>query len=311
MGSATLSLRLEVEMLPWGEGATLSEELTLEALGSHGGVPRILLAIQSIVRSVNQLVRAIPQSNHSQTEANQAWLAGLARSGEVGLMVSASASSVIEVEPELHGDFLVAFDPLSFGSGGLLASSTFGVWHKGQGDCPALVPGSLLLVSGVVTYGLVTQLVIAGAGGASQYLLDQKGEFLFKGRLSHHSSSSISSNAGSINFSSSSTMNDDDLKDLKDRKDHDDVMELKDLRNTLPALSCLMALEKGQTASVGALPLLTTAAPLAFLARAAGAKIFPEELLNVTPLNLHHRLALTVGPASEVDQLNSDERGNG
>ena len=36
----------EVEMLPWGEGATLSEELTLEALGSHGGVPRILLAIQ-------------------------------------------------------------------------------------------------------------------------------------------------------------------------------------------------------------------------------------------------------------------------
>ena len=33
-------------MLPWGEGATLSEELTLEALGSHGGVPRILLAIQ-------------------------------------------------------------------------------------------------------------------------------------------------------------------------------------------------------------------------------------------------------------------------
>ena len=41
-------------------------------------------------------------------------------------------------------------------------------------------------------------------------------------------------------------MNDDDLKDLKDRKDHDDVMELKDLRNTLPALSCLMALEKGQ-----------------------------------------------------------------
>ena len=41
-------------------------------------------------------------------------------------------------------------------------------------------------------------------------------------------------------------MNDDDLKDLKDRKDQDDVMELKDLRNTLPALSCLMALEKGQ-----------------------------------------------------------------
>ena len=35
-------------MLPWGEGATLSDELTLEALGSHGGVPRILLAIQVV-----------------------------------------------------------------------------------------------------------------------------------------------------------------------------------------------------------------------------------------------------------------------
>ena len=79
--------------------------------------------------------------------------------------------------------------------------------------------------------------------------LQIKKKSIFQGRLSHHSSSSISSNAGSINFSSSSTMNDDDLKDLKDlkdRKDHDDVMELKDLRNTLPALSCLMALEKGQ-----------------------------------------------------------------
>ena len=76
--------------------------------------------------------------------------------------------------------------------------------------------------------------------------LQIKKKSIFQGRLSHHSSSSISSNAGSINFTSSSTMNDDDLKDLKDRKDQDDVMELKDLRNTLPALSCLMALEKGQ-----------------------------------------------------------------
>ena len=84
-------------------------------------------------------------------------MAGLARSGEVGLLVSASASSVIEVEPEVNvsrckysrlrmeschvddiylsikcvqGDFLVAFDPLTFGSGGLVASSTFGVWQK-------------------------------------------------------------------------------------------------------------------------------------------------------------------------------------
>ena len=116
-------------MLPWGESATLSEELTRES--AHGGVPRLLLAVQvdnhgdggadgdedddddaghkgvpggllavhvamdyggdangvinddgsnddnshtqGIVRSVNQLVRAVPQSNHAQTQANQAF----------------------------------------------------------------------------------------------------------------------------------------------------------------------------------------------------------------------------------------------
>ena len=31
-------------MLPWGESATLSEELTRES--AHGGVPRLLLAVQ-------------------------------------------------------------------------------------------------------------------------------------------------------------------------------------------------------------------------------------------------------------------------
>ena len=30
----------------------------------------------------------------------------------------------------VQGDFLVAFDPLTLGSGGLLASSSFGVWQK-------------------------------------------------------------------------------------------------------------------------------------------------------------------------------------
>jgi len=265
-------------MLPWGESTTLSEELIRES--AHGGVPRLLLAVQGIVRSVNQLVRAVPQPTHAQTQANQAWLAGLARSGEVGLLVSASASSVIEVEPEVNGDFLVAFDPLTFGSGGLLASSTFGVWQKGQGDNPALLPGSLLLASGVAIYGLVTQLVVAAAGGASSYLLDQRGEFLFQGRLSCRPTST-SSVTGSC--------------------------------NSLPAISCLLAVEKGQTASLSPLPLLTTAAPLAFLARAAGATIAPDQVLNTTPLNLHYRLALTVGPgpASEEDHQNPEERGAG
>ena len=31
---------------------------------------------------------------------------------------------------------------------------------RGEGDSPALLPGSLLLASGVAVYGLVTQVVI-------------------------------------------------------------------------------------------------------------------------------------------------------
>ena len=32
---------------------------------------------------------------------------------------------------------------------------------RGQGDSPALLPGNLLLASGVVIYGLVTQVIIS------------------------------------------------------------------------------------------------------------------------------------------------------
>ena len=34
-------------MLPWGENTTLSEELTRES--AHGGVPRVLLAVQVVI----------------------------------------------------------------------------------------------------------------------------------------------------------------------------------------------------------------------------------------------------------------------
>ena len=37
-------MKINKRMLPWGESVTLSEELTRES--AHGGVPRLLLAVQ-------------------------------------------------------------------------------------------------------------------------------------------------------------------------------------------------------------------------------------------------------------------------
>ena len=54
----------------------------------------------------------------------------LCRSREAGLLVSRLAASVIEVEPELQGNLVVAFDPLSVAPCQQLAASTFGVWRR-------------------------------------------------------------------------------------------------------------------------------------------------------------------------------------
>ena len=45
---------LKMRMLPWGENTTLSEELTRES--AHGGVPRVLLAVQVVIVVMSMMI---------------------------------------------------------------------------------------------------------------------------------------------------------------------------------------------------------------------------------------------------------------
>ena len=246
-------------MLPWGEARTLAEELVEEA-GEVEGLPVLLLAIQGVVRGVGRLVGAVPPLEDLPSSCDRAWLEGLARCAQVGLLVSSRASSVIEVDQErrgVKGGFVVAFDPVSLEGSGVAAASTFGVWRRGDS---VLAPGRELVAAGLVTYGATTQLVLGGGGGASRYLLDSRGEFLHQGPV-------LIPPTGAL---------------------------LPPVPSSLPGLAWLGVAREGGVVATSPLPLLTTAAPLAFLTMAAGGG-GSQAVLDTTPGALHHRQALTLG----------------
>ena len=84
------------------------------------------------------------------------------------MLVTKVASSKLEVDSEHQGHLLVALDPLSLGRGlDQLASSSFAVWSRDGWE------GESLICAGLVTFGIVTRLLIGGEAGTSLYQLDQ------------------------------------------------------------------------------------------------------------------------------------------
>ena len=84
------------------------------------------------------------------------------------MIVTKVASSKLEVDSEHQGHLLVAVDPLTLGRGqDQLASSTFAVWSRDGWE------GEAVMCAGLVTFGLVTRLLIGGEAGTSLYQLDQ------------------------------------------------------------------------------------------------------------------------------------------
>ena len=83
------------------------------------------------------------------------------------MIVTKVASSKLEVDSEHQGNLLVAVDPLSLGRGlDQLASSSFAVWSRDGWE------GESVMCSGLITFGLVTRILIGGEAGTSLYQLE-------------------------------------------------------------------------------------------------------------------------------------------
>ena len=146
---------------------SLTEELLGQGLESD--LTRIILTVQSVVNIINNKLRSLHSDSEEQlvSWANQVWLDKLIKSRTVKMIVTKVASSKLEVESEHQGHLLVAVDPLTVGRGlHQAASSSFAVWSREGWE------GETVMCAGLVTFGLVTRLLIGGEAGTSLYQLD-------------------------------------------------------------------------------------------------------------------------------------------
>ena len=115
-------------------------------------------------------------------QCNQVWLDKVVRSRAVHMIVTSRASSVIEVEPELQGNLILALDPLSLSPGASgLATSSFAVWRRApasledpEDHSSVLRPSDQLEVGGLAVFGHQTRVILAGRGGVSEYIMDRR-----------------------------------------------------------------------------------------------------------------------------------------
>ncbi|MCA9559734.1 MAG: class 1 fructose-bisphosphatase [Myxococcales bacterium] len=118
--------------------------------------------------------------------ANDTFIEVLRRSGCVAVMASEEMDDVVVVEPELAGDYVVAFDPLD-GSSNIDASVSIGTIFaiyprtspRGEASAADLLrPGREMVGAGYIVYGSSTVLTYSAGETVDSFTLDPaSGEF--------------------------------------------------------------------------------------------------------------------------------------
>lgn len=167
-----------------------------------GELTQLLNAIQTAVKVISSAVRragltqlfGIAGETNVQGEevkkldvlANELFINMLRASYTVALLISEENETVIEVETEQRGKYIVAFDPLD-GSSNIdcLVSigSIFAIMKKEDNSIPslkdALQPGTKVVASGYALYGSATMMVLALGNTVNGFMLDPSfGEFV-------------------------------------------------------------------------------------------------------------------------------------
>ncbi|KAK9879337.1 hypothetical protein WA026_004188 [Henosepilachna vigintioctopunctata] len=168
-----------------------------------GELTQLLSSIQTAVKVISSAVRragitklfGTAGSTNVQGEevkkldilANELFINMLKSSYTVALLVSEENETVIEIETEKKGKYIVAFDPLD-GSSNIdcLVSigSIFAIWKKKSDKksadiSDALQPGNSVVAAGYALYGSATMMVLSIGTGVNGFMLDPSiGEFI-------------------------------------------------------------------------------------------------------------------------------------
>lgn len=252
--------------------------------------------------------------------ANRTIIEILRRSGHVGIMASEEDETSIDVpEPHFPGEYAVAFDPLDGSSNidvNVSIGTIFSIHRRkapvGKGnDGDLLRRGTELAGAGYIIYGSSTMLVYTTGVGVHGFTLDPSiGEFLLS-----HENIRIPEKCGtySVNEGNAASWTDgtrgyvDQVKNkgesplsgMKARYIGSLVADFH--RNLMKGGVFLYPADKAT--GKGKLRLLYEAAPLAFIARAAGgyASTGKQAILDIDPTDLHQRVPLIIGNRDAVE----------
>lgn len=170
--------------------------------GATGDLTQLLNSLQSAIKAISSAVRkagiaklyGIAGSTNVQGEevkkldvlSNELFINLLRSSYTTCLLVSEENDTVIEVETERQGKYIVCFDPLD-GSSNIdcLVSigSIFGIYRKSHEGTPtekdALQPGRQMVAAGYALYGSATMMVLSTGQTVNGFTLDPSiGEFV-------------------------------------------------------------------------------------------------------------------------------------
>lgn len=241
----------------------------------------------------------------------------LRRSGCVAVMASEEEPDAVVVEPELAGDYVVAFDPLD-GSSNIEASVSIGtifaiyprLKDTPPGPAHLLRPGRAQVAAGYIIYGSSTVLVYTDGNTVDCFTLDPScGEFfLTREAMRYRSETRILS----LNECNEATWprwvapyigaikgrNTPTNRRVTDRHIGSLVADFH--RNLVKGGLFLYPTDR--TTGRGKLRLLYECNPLAFIAEVAGgaASWGAGPILDLTPTSLHQRTGLIIGGQDDV-----------
>jgi len=307
---------------------TLGEQKKVPS--ASGDLTQLLVSIQTAVKAISSAVRkagiaklyGMAGDVNVQGEevkkldvlANDLFINMLSSSYTTCLMVSEENKTVIEVETDKQGKYVVCFDPLD-GSSNIdcLVSigSIFSIYKKLGDSAPtvtdALQPGNKCVAAGYALYGSATMMVISTGNGVNGFMLDPSiGEFVLtdpnmrvkdKGKI-------YSLNEGYANLWDPAVKEFVEGKKAKKAGARYIGSMVADVHRTLKYGGIFMY-PATSDAPKGKLRLLYECIPMAFLMEHAGglATTGKERILDVVPTDIHQRVPIFLGSSGDVQEI--------
>ncbi|XP_076046202.1 fructose-1,6-bisphosphatase isoform X2 [Oratosquilla oratoria] len=295
-----------------------------------GDLTNLLVCIQTAVKAISSAVRkagiaklyGMAGDVNVQGEevkkldvlSNDLFINMLRSSYTTCLLVSEENKTVIEVEKDHQGKYVVCFDPLD-GSSNIdcLVSigSIFAIYRKNTDNEPsvddALQPGRSLVAAGYALYGSATMMVLSTGNGVNGFMLDPSiGEFVLtdpnmrvkdKGKI-------YSLNEGYANLWDPAVAEYVQGKKAKKAGARYIGSMVADVHRTLKYGGIFMYPATAD-APKGKLRLLYECNPMAFVMEQAGGKAINGKIpiLDIKPTEIHQRVPIFLGSAGDVTEI--------